>query len=546
MEQSGRIHFNSLVDRQQRFLLAFRAWGGDFLRRLMDFMGAALGLVLLSPLFAFIAVLLKLDTPGPVFYRGSRVGKGGKLFGMVKFRTMYEDPDSYQGPRVTGEGDPRITPMGQWLRDTKLNELPQLWNVLLGDMSLFGPRPEDPEYVAHWPEETRKILLSVRPGITSPASVVYRDEEKMIQAAGVEDVYLNEILPTKLRLDCLYLKRRSIVSDLDVLLWTLVMLIPLISKRKIPDHLLYWGPISRLVTRYFNWFVVDMLVTFLIVAGLGGLWRYFTPLNIGLNTAVIAAVIMVFLFSTFNVGLGLSRMLWSKAKADYALLLFVSAALATGLLLLLNQLLPVRLPATLVIVSGLLAWMGFVIVRYRLRLVSGAARHWLSMRPSAALLGERVLIIGAGVVGRFAAVMLNEEDLLPAYAIVGMVDDDPQKNGMQIGDCRVLGTTEKIPEVVEKFDVNIIVFGITELAEGDRERILRLCRQTNARLVFLPDIVHSIKSRFVPSFENQPAPSFMAKHFNDELQELNKLLEQGLVNEAQNKIRALQGRVTSS
>jgi FlaA1/EpsC-like NDP-sugar epimerase len=347
-------------------------------------------------------------------------------------------------------------------------------------------------------------------------------------------------------LDCQYLKRRSVVSDLDVLLWTLVTLLPRISKRKIPDHLLYWGPISRLVTRHFNWFVVDMLVTFLMVAGLGGLWRYFAPLHVGLNIAVIAALVMVILFSTFNAVLGLNRMWWSKAKADYALLLFVSAALATGLILLLNRLLPVPLPGILVIVSGLLAWMGFVIVRYRLRLVSGAARHWLSMRPSAALLGERVLIVGAGVVGRFATVMINEEDLLPAYAIVGMVDDDPQKNGMQIGGCRVLGTTEEIPEVVEKYDVNIIVFAITELPESDRLRILRTCRQTDTRVVFLPDIVHSIKSRFVPSIENQPAPSFLAKHFNDELQELNKLLEQGLVNEAQNKIRALQGRVTIS
>ncbi len=97
---------------------------------------------------------------------------GGKGFGILKFRTMYERAESYAGPRVTGKQDRRITPLGQWLRNTKLNELPQLWNVLIGEMSLVGPRPEDPEIVKTWPADARKEILSVRPGITSPASIL--------------------------------------------------------------------------------------------------------------------------------------------------------------------------------------------------------------------------------------------------------------------------------------------------------------------------------------------------------------------------------------
>lgn len=111
---------------------------------------------------------------------------------------MYERPESYAGPKITANGDGRITPVGQWLRNTKLNELPQLWNVLVGEMSLVGPRPEDPDYVAKWPAEARRELLQVRPGITSPASVLYRDEEQMMQIENRETDYLQKILPSKL------------------------------------------------------------------------------------------------------------------------------------------------------------------------------------------------------------------------------------------------------------------------------------------------------------------------------------------------------------
>jgi FlaA1/EpsC-like NDP-sugar epimerase len=341
-------------------------------------------------------------------------------------------------------------------------------------------------------------------------------------------------------------KRRSITSDLDVLLWTMVTLLPRLSKRKIPDHLLYWGPISRFITRYFSWFLVDVLVTLFVVAGLGIVWRFFAPLNVGLNTAVLFAFIMVFLFSSFNAALGLSRMMWSKAKAGYALMLFNSVALATGLILLLNQLLPAPLPIPMVIVTGILAWMGFVLVRYRLRLVTGAARHWLSARPRSALLGERVLIVGAGVVGRLAALMLNEEDFLPAYAIVGMVDDDPRKNGMQIGDYCVLGTTEMIPEIVDKYGVDIIIFAITKLEKSSRQRIMESCQKTGARVVFLPDIFKTLKAMFLTTSDNTPNRPIAIEQLKDILMQLDLLIEDGEIEKAQEKIRTLHGVLKAS
>lgn len=146
-------------------------------RRMLDLVIAGLGILVLLPALLLLALLIKRDSPGPVFYWGERIGRGGRPFRILKFRTMYETTASYDGPRVTGQGDPRITPLGQWLRDTKINELPQLWNVLKGDMSIVGPRPEDRDFVAHWPADVRQVLLSVRPGITSPASILSRRGE---------------------------------------------------------------------------------------------------------------------------------------------------------------------------------------------------------------------------------------------------------------------------------------------------------------------------------------------------------------------------------
>ena len=176
--------------------------------RLVDICAAALGLLLLSPLFLFPAVWIKLDSPGSVFYRAQRVGRYGTMFTLLKFRTMVVNADQ-QGPGITVSGDRRITRSGRWLRRTKLDELPQLVNVLKGEMSLVGPRPEDPRYVAHYTPEQRAVL-AVRPGITSAASLQFRREADLLQGEDWETVYLTEIMPQKLAIELDYLARRSL------------------------------------------------------------------------------------------------------------------------------------------------------------------------------------------------------------------------------------------------------------------------------------------------------------------------------------------------
>jgi len=187
------------------------------LKRIFDVLVSFLVILIALPLWAVIAIAIKLDSPGPVFYRGIRVGKDGRLFTIYKFRTMVVDAPN-RGPGITRRDDPRITRVGRFLRKLKIDEMPQLINVLKGEMSIVGPRPEDPRYVARYTPEQRRVL-SVRPGMASPAFIKYRHEEELLAAAGEawEHVYLTQILPDKLRLDLEYIEHQSFVGDLAIL-----------------------------------------------------------------------------------------------------------------------------------------------------------------------------------------------------------------------------------------------------------------------------------------------------------------------------------------
>jgi lipopolysaccharide/colanic/teichoic acid biosynthesis glycosyltransferase len=190
-------------------------------KRLFDLLVAAIGLALLSPLLLAIALWIKLDSPGPVFFRQQRVGRFGALFRIHKFRSMSRDAP-LAGPELTVGADPRITRAGQVLRRTKLDELPQLIDVLFGTMSLVGPRPEVPRFVAMYPADVRDKVLSVRPGITDPASIEYVEESALLaRAADPERVYIEQIMPAKLQHAARYVEQMSVANDVRLILATL-------------------------------------------------------------------------------------------------------------------------------------------------------------------------------------------------------------------------------------------------------------------------------------------------------------------------------------
>jgi lipopolysaccharide/colanic/teichoic acid biosynthesis glycosyltransferase len=194
------------------------------LKRPFDIAGSALGLVLLLPLFLVIAIVIKLDSPGPVFFRQERVGKGGRLFRIFKFRSMIADA-SHRGTALTVRADRRITRVGEFLRRSKLDELPQLMNVLAGDMSLVGPRPEVPEFMTFYTAEQRAIITSMRPGITDYAAILFRDESSLLDQSGDPvDIYRREIMPLKFVYYERYSREIEIVNDLRIILATMILL----------------------------------------------------------------------------------------------------------------------------------------------------------------------------------------------------------------------------------------------------------------------------------------------------------------------------------
>ncbi len=187
-------------------------------KRVFDWVMSSLGLLVLAPLLLLIALAVKLDSPGPVFFRQERVGRFGQTFRIHKFRTMRHEPVG-QGLQITVGADSRITRVGGFLRGSKLDELPQLIDVWVGSMSLVGPRPEVPRYVAHYPAAMRDKVLSVRPGITDIASIEYRDESSVLaRAMDPEQAYIHEVLPHKLALAASYVDQASVWMDVR-LIW---------------------------------------------------------------------------------------------------------------------------------------------------------------------------------------------------------------------------------------------------------------------------------------------------------------------------------------
>lgn len=194
-------------------------------KRLFDWLASTYGLLVLAPVLVVLAVWIKLDSVGPVFFRQERVGRGGKLFRIRKFRTMVTDAER-SGLQITVGADARVTVVGKWLRKYKLDELPQLLDVWLGHMSLVGPRPEVPRYVDFYPADVRDVVLSVRPGITDRASIEFKDENEILgRAADPHLAYVNEVLPIKLKYYVDYVETNSLLGDFKLIIRTFAALI---------------------------------------------------------------------------------------------------------------------------------------------------------------------------------------------------------------------------------------------------------------------------------------------------------------------------------
>jgi lipopolysaccharide/colanic/teichoic acid biosynthesis glycosyltransferase len=464
------------------------------LKRAFDFTVALIGLILLLPFFALIAILIKRDSPGPVFYWGPRIGRHGVVFMMLKFRTMYETRQSYRGLRVTCKEDDRITPLGKWLRDTKLNELPQLWNVLIGEMSLVGPRPEDPTISKTWPAEIAREILSVRPGVTSPASILYRDEESMLQAGEVMRKYLHELSPDKMRLDQLYVRYHSFWLDLDVILWTALALLPKIKGYSPPEQLLFAGPVSRLIQRYVRWFIWDFMIVLVSIGFTGSTVRLFGPLNIGWLTAVKMAFGFSLLYSAVGILLNTNRINWHKASSWESGRLWAGWFIAIiAMLIFYSHLKVTSLPIyTLILGASTLSLFGIVVIRYRGRLVSGLVNRLVTHQLNTRAIRERVLIVGSGRTAEHIAWLMDHPTCSGKFQIVGFIDDDLLSQGMHIYGSKVIGRINEIQEIVKKHDIGLIILADNQLAAQNYKEFRNPAGFHPAKVMVAPDIFGSL------------------------------------------------------
>jgi len=194
------------------------------IKRFFDFFVSIVGLIILSPLLIFLSLLIALESRGPIIFKQDRVGLNGKVFKTLKFRTMRIDEKNYHP--LTIKNDPRITRVGNFLRNTKLDELPQLFNVVRGEMSLVGPRPETMDLIKFWPEDKKRIILSIRPGITDNASIKYFKESDLLEGREQSiQIYAEDILPKKMNIYEDYVTNQTFLNDLKIIFKTIFKVI---------------------------------------------------------------------------------------------------------------------------------------------------------------------------------------------------------------------------------------------------------------------------------------------------------------------------------
>ena len=461
------------------------------LKRTVDVLAALFGLLLLAPLFALLALAIKLDSAGPVFYRQERVGRHGRLFRIFKFRTMAASQQA-GAAQITVDGDDRITRVGRWLRRSKLDELAQLIDVLRGTMSLVGPRPEVPRYVAHYPPEWRERLLSVRPGITDFASLRYRDENALLaRASDPEREYLDVILPSKLRYALDYVDHASVAGDLRVLGLTLRTVFAPTSPLPrsfvaMTDNKL-WSRLDRAMSelhprRRLMAAVVDGLtvlacwhITYLFRLG----FERWQPGRPSYDDAVSLSVVGVYLLLLTLTGA--ARGMWRYFGFD-DLKRITSACLIAG-----------AVAAAAVLSAGLSGVARAVLLLHPLFCIAALSivrmlyrMLWEHARGRAnGLAGEprRAIVLGAGEAARRLVAGIHLRD---GWAVQALLDDDPAKQGARVGGVTVLGPLSQLalPHVV--YGATHVIVAMPGATPAQREHAVQLARRTGLDVLTVP------------------------------------------------------------
>jgi FlaA1/EpsC-like NDP-sugar epimerase/lipopolysaccharide/colanic/teichoic acid biosynthesis glycosyltransferase len=442
----------------------------NFLKRTFDLVLSITGLLLFLPVFIFISLFIKIDSRGPVFFRQLRVGKDNRKFKIFKFRTMVQDAG--KGPIVTANKDPRITRAGHLLRLTKLDEIPQLINVFLGSMSFVGPRPEIPSLVETYTQEF-KNLLSVKPGITSPAAIYYRDEEEIVGTAQeIFEYHKNVLVPKKASFDLAYLQDKSFLYDIKLIILTLVSV--LINKSgymrdsviKSRRFLIILSVILLSITSYY----IAYLIRFDFSIPEFYLWKLF-------RTMPMVVMIKLTFFAFFGLFEGYWRYVGIADLINVLKVVFLSAV---SILLIEYLFLSASYPTGVVFIDGVISFFLFSGQRLSLRLLREV---YSPIRP---LFRDRALIIGSGDRGESILRDIKRNPDL-SLNVIGYIGNKDEK-GIKIHQVPVLGDIEDLYEVVDKKDINTLIIAKEELSSRASGILTQVKSRSNCKILNVPAV----------------------------------------------------------
>lgn len=446
-------------------------------KQFIDLIFSLAALVLLLPVFLLVAIAIKLDSPGPVFYAQERAGRRGKTFRILKFRSMVADADQV-GPSLTGNGDPRVTRVGRWLRLLKIDELPQLINVLKSDMSLVGPRPEIPAIVEQYTEEQREVL-QVKPGITGPTQLSWIDEsDQFPPGVDVYKHYTKQFIQEKLESDRGYVRTRSLAGDL----WYVIHTPMAIGERIIAT--LDPPPLTQKYAR--------LALDCLAVAA-ANLWAFIVRFDWelpekevrhllhGLPIACAAYLVSFLILRTH-------RSIWKFAGVEDLWQIIKASVIGGGLhgftVVLLGwhgyprSILILTMPLTVLLTGGM-------------RLLARTSAQRQGTIPSTTN-GRKVVIIGAGETGELIAREILGNSL-SGYGLIGFVDDDPQKQGATIHGRPVLGTIDRLPDIAKTYAIQEAIIAISTATGNGLRRIGRICAGAGLEFKTLPSFTQLVQ-----------------------------------------------------
>lgn len=440
------------------------------LKRFEDISLSLIGVIILLPFFPIIALLIKLDSKGPVFYLGDRVGKDKKIFKMYKFRTMIETPIKVGGS-VSPQYDPRVTAFGRFLRRTKLNELPQLINILKGEMTFVGPRPETPDLAELYPEKLKEFF-SVKPGLVGPNQILGRNEEEMYPTGvDVKKYYLENILPPKIEVDMEYIKNPSFLKDIQyIFLGVKETLFGMLKKKFIQDNRsqIYLF-LSDITLSLFSYSIAYILIIEGFPEG------YNTTLFFKYLTAIILIrPLCFFYFGLYNT---LIRYI------SYHDILQVVKSVTCGSLIL-NMFVFIFGYHDYSRVIFIMDWTFLIILlsglRFSLRYY-GEKWHEGDRTEK----NHRVLIFGANEAGSIAySSIVAEKD--ESFEIVGFIDDTPEKYGKTLHGLKVLGNCHDIKALALLYKVEVIILAVSSTPMDELNKIIEICQEANIRYRVFP------------------------------------------------------------